>query len=84
MKILAVTGSFIPPVSTLNTPFIHAPPENRYDATIRKNIIFLVFLFMAFPYDCVRVTAEVFTMSSMEHPLERSLIGFAKPWRNGP
>ncbi len=30
------------------------------------------------------VTAAVMTMSYTEHPLERSLIGIAKPWRKGP
>ncbi len=37
-----------------------------------------------FPRDCTRVTTEVFTTSSTEHPRDRSLTGLAKPWRNGP
>ncbi len=31
-----------------------------------------------------RIAAAVFTMSLTVHPRDRSLTGFAKPWRNGP
>lgn len=34
--------------------------------------------------DWTRVTTEVLTTSSTEHPRERSLTGFANPWRKGP
>ena len=37
-----------------------------------------------FVVDCSSVTQIVPTMSSAEHPRERSFIAFARPWRFGP